>query len=332
MQKIQRIQSFEHLKILADGRRLSILRILMAQPATLSQLGMKLGLHPAQVRHHLKLLENVGLVELVETRLVRGFVEKYYQARASAFMLNELILPRVDGREVIAVLGSHDLALEALSKKLMENKTAGFQLLLLPIGSLDGLVALRQGAAQLAGCHLVDHDSGEYNLPYIRRIFPDIAVRMVTMAHRSQGLMLPHGNPKNIKGLSDLARDDVIFVNRNAGSGTRLWLDRQLEKLSIPGESINRYSPEMWTHTAVAQAVHEGRADAGLGIQAAALAAGLEFVPLSEERYDLVLTEEGILNRRLAPLFDYLVSSDFRREADALGGYDTSHSGQSIVP
>ena len=149
MNQLRRIQDFEHLKILADARRLAILRLLMAKQATLSQLGQALGEHPARVRHHLKQLEKAGLVELVDTRVVRGFVEKYYRARARAFLLQELILPDDPKRETITVLGSHDLALEALAERLREQSS--MDLLVLPVGSLDGLIALRQGSAQLAG-------------------------------------------------------------------------------------------------------------------------------------------------------------------------------------
>lgn len=330
MDHLRRIQDFEHLKILADARRLTILRLLMAKPATLSQLGYTLGEHPARVRHHLKQLEKAGLVELVDTRVVRGFVEKYYRARARAFLLQELILPNDPERETIAVLGSHDLALEALAGYLREQSP--IDLLVLPVGSLDGLIALRQGSAQLAGCHLLDADSGEYNLPYIRHIFPDREVSLITLAHREQGLILSSGNPRALRGLQDLAREDVVMVNRNLGSGTRLWLDYQLEGLAISPASLRGYQRELYTHTAVAEAIRRGKVDVGLGLRAAASRCGLDFIPLFQERFDLVLLGERLEDRRLYPLLDTLQSAEFRRMLESLGGYGTTHTGDQITP
>jgi len=332
VEPIQYIQEFEHLKILADARRLVILRMLMAKAATLSQLGEALGEHPARVRHHLKQLESAGLVELVETRIVRGFVEKYYRARARAFMLQEMILPDSAGKDVIAILGSHDLALEALTSHIDNDERIPLDLLVLPIGSLEGLIALRQGSAQLAGCHLLDVDSGEYNLPYVRHIFPDKDVSLVTLAHRQQGLLTAPGNPLQLNGLEDLARQDVTLVNRNRGSGTRLWLDRQLEQISLPEDAVRGYDHEVRTHNAVAEEILGGDADAGIGLEAAALQSGLGFIPLFQERFDLVVPGDQIENERLQPLFDLLTSAKFRRLATDLGGYSTSSSGDLLNP
>jgi putative molybdopterin biosynthesis protein len=332
MDYLRRVQSFEQLKILADARRLAILRMLMAGPATLSQLGLTLGEHPARVRHHLKQLEGADLVEMVDTRVVRGFVEKYYRARAQAFWFQELILPDDPERDIFAVLGSHDLALEILAQRLRQRKTAPIDLLVLPVGSLDGLVALRQGSTQLAGCHLLDAESGEYNLPFIRHLLPDRQVSLLTLAHRQQGLLVAKGNPLEIHGLEDLARPEVILVNRNRGSGTRLWLDRQLEMLSLHPNSLNGYNREVRTHTAVAEIVARGKASVGLGLQAAARQFGLGFIPLFQERFDLVLAQELLESRRLQPLFDYLQNAEFRRAIEGLGGYETTHTGEQITP
>ncbi|MBN1146902.1 MAG: helix-turn-helix domain-containing protein [Anaerolineales bacterium] len=330
MEHLRHIQNFEQIKILADARRLEILRLLMAAPATLSQLGQILGEHPARVRHHLKQLEEANLVELVDTRVVRGFVEKYYRARARAFMLQDLILPDDPEREIIAVLGSHDLALEALAERLRQREHSQIDLLVLPVGSLDGLVALRQGSAQLAGCHLLDAESGEYNLPFVRHLFPDRQVSLLTLAHRQQGLILPPGNPREISGLQDLARPGLVWVNRNRGSGTRLWLDYQLGKLAIVPDDLQIYNREVRTHTAVAEAIQRGKADAGLGLQAAARQHDLDFIPLFEERFDLVISQESIENCHLQPLLDDLQSAGFRRLVESLGGYQTAHTGDQI--
>jgi putative molybdopterin biosynthesis protein len=330
MEYLRRIQDFEQLKTLSDARRLAILRALMAEPATLSQLGASLGEHPAQVRHHLKQLENAGLVELIETRVVRGFVEKYYRARARAFLFQEIVLPANSDREYVAIIGSHDLALESLAQRLRSKNQGNLELLVLPIGSLEGLVALRQGIAQIAGCHLLDPESGEYNLPYVRHIFPDREMSLITLAHRQQGLIVQPGNPRRIHGLQDLAQPGLVLVNRNRGSGTRLWLDRQLQQLSIPPQSIQGYNREVRTHTAVAEAIVQGRADAGLGLQAAARQHKLDFVPLFQERFDLVLPQEQLETQRLKPMLDFLQSAELRKIVQGLGGYDTQHTGDQL--
>ncbi len=280
MEYLKRIQDYEHLKTLADPRRMAILRLLMAGPATLSQLGLVLGEHPARVRHHLKLLEEAGMVELVETHVVRGFVEKYYRAKARAFYFQEIILPDDPERETLAILGSHDLALEILAQHLGQMKHDPIDVLVLPVGSLDGLIALRQGTAQIAGCHLLDAESGQYNLPFVHHIFPDREITLITLAHREQGLILASGNPKHIRSLQDLMREDILMVNRNRGSGTRLWLDRQLAQLSIEPRAMRGYQREVRTHTALAEAIRQGKADAGIGLRAAARQASLEFIPL----------------------------------------------------
>jgi len=332
MESIHNIEDFSHIKTLADARRLMILRHLMAEAMTVSKLGQMLDMHPAQARHHLKQLENAGLVDLVETRIVRGFVEKYYRARAQAFQLQELILPKSTEHRFIVILGSHDLALEALAHKINHQKNSAIKLLLLPTGSLEGLVALRQGTAHLAGCHLIDADSGEYNLPYIRHLFPDREIGVVTLAHREQGLIVADGNPLQIQSIDDLARKDVSMINRNPGSGTRLWVDRQLQKIGLPEEALQGYKRIVSTHTAVADAVERGVANAGIGIRAAASERHLGFIPLFEERFDLVLQKRDFQNKDFQNIFNLLVSLQFRRDLEKLGGYQTANTGNQIEP
>jgi len=333
MDPIQRIQNLEQIKTLSDARRLAILQMLMVGPETLTSIGKILGEHPAQVRHHLKQLEAAGLVELVETRTIRGFVEKYYQAKAHAFIFNEMILPHHPGdtQETIVAAGSHDLALELLARSLAQEKRTE-RILTIPVGSLEGLIALRQGNAHLAGSHLKDGVSGEYNLSYVRHFFPDRSVTLFTLAYREQGLMVLPGNPKGIRGLQDLAREDVTLINRNPGSGTRVWLDRQLSESGIDMQRLRGYEREVRTHTQIAEAIQTGSADVGLGLQAAAQQYQLDFIPLFQERYDLVIPQEMLANQHLVRLLDYLQSGAFRRDANSLGGYDTAHSGDQIDP
>jgi len=322
MDIVENLQAFEQIKLLADSRRLKILRLLMAQPATLTQLADILGQSPAWVRHHVQKLEKADLIELSEVRTTGKIVEKFYRAKAGAFLLQELILPE-GGKPAIVFSGSHDLAIERIGAHIADH----LMLLTLPVGSLNGLVNLRQGLCHISGAHLLDK-SGEYNVPFVRHLFPDRVMDMVTLAYRSQGLILKPGNPKGIQSLSDLAQTGLRFINRNPGSGTRLWLDTELERLGIPSGSIKGYGTVVNTHTDCARAITSGQADVALGLQASALQYHLDFIPLFEERYDLILPREQ--EDILAPLLDYIQTSAFRQAISTLTGYTTTHSGEQI--
>ena len=322
MKKVVPIHSFGNIKLLADPRRMDILRFLMAAPATLTQLARTMKQSPAWIRHHLLALEAADLVEMSEIRKTGKVTEKFYRARADALLLQKIILPKTK-KPVVIFSGSHDLAVEGIAERLQKHVT----LLSLPVGSLDGLVNLRQGLCQISGSHLLD-ESGEYNTPFVRHLFPDRAVEIITLAHRTQGLMLASGNPKDVKKISDVAKPGVRFVNRNAGSGTRLWFDAELRKLEIAVEKINGYKKVVKTHTEAAALIETGNADAALGLQAAAHQHNLDFIPLFEERYDLVLSREN--EKPLLPFLDYLQTTKFRTELKLLRGYNSTHSGEQI--
>lgn len=215
MKKVDSLHSLDSIKVLADPRRLEILRLLMASPATLTQLARDLEQSPAWIRHHILALEAAGLVEVSEIRKTKRVTEKFYRARADALLLQEIILPKT-GKPIVVLSGSHDLALEEIAEQLKNHVL----LLSLPVGSMDGLVNLRQGLCQISGSHLLD-ETGEYNTPFVKHLFPDRDVEIVTLAHRVQGIMVAEGNPKGVKRLSDLAQPNIRFVNRNPGSGTR---------------------------------------------------------------------------------------------------------------
>lgn len=322
MNHVEPLHAFEKIKLLADARRLQILRLLMASPASLTQLSRILDQSPAWVRHHILALESANLIELSEVRITGKVTEKFYRAKAGAFLLQELILPE-GGKPAIVFSGSHDLALEKISAQIADH----IALLTLPVGSLDGLVNLRQGLCQISGAHLLDKN-GEYNAPFVRHLFPDRAMDLITLAYRTQGLMLAPGNPKGVRGVADLARTGLRFINRNPGSGTRLWLDNELVRLGISPKTIDGYEHAANTHTECARAIASGQADAALGLQASALQFGLDFIPLFEERYDLVLPREQ--ENSLAPLLEYLQTAAFRHDLNTLTGYNTSHSGEQI--
>jgi len=318
-----RLNDFDQIKLLADPRRLQILRLLMITPASLTQLGRSLGEHPAWVRHHLKKLEEAGLVAIVETRKNAGVVEKLYAARSGGLLLQELILPAQQGRPVVVFSGSHDLAVELLAKRLSRH----LNILILPLGSLDGLMTLRQGVCHISGAHLLD-TNGEYNTPFVQHIFPDRLMRIITLAHREQGLITAPGNPKGIRSIADLARSDVRFINRNPGSGTRLWLDQQLQHQGISPKKIRGYQETVSTHTQSALSVFSGQADVAVGLHAAAFPLGLDFIPLFHERYDLIFPQERV--KLLDPLLNALQTRPYRLGVENLGGYETLHTGEQI--
>ncbi len=323
MDKIETLSTFDEIKLLADARRMKILCLLMASPATLTQLAQTLKQSPARVRHHILALQSANLVEMVEVRKTGKVTEKYYRAKAGAFLLQQLILPKTK-KSALIVSSSNDLALESIARHLEKH----FHVLNFPVGSLDGLVNLRQGLCQFSGAHILDED-GEYNASTVRHLFPDRDVEMVTLAYRTQGLMVRQGNPKSIKKIKDIVRKDVRFINREAGSGTRLRLDAELKRLKLDAKQIRGYDRIVKTHSQSASMIEAGQADVALGLQAAAHQHHLDFIPLFEERYDLVLPREN--EEFISPLLDFLQTAAFRNEINSLTGYNSAHSGEQIL-
>ena len=230
--------------------------------------------------------------------------------------------------KTIFCIGSHDLTLDLMAQFLAGHDR---RLASANVGSQGGLVALRRGEAHLAGSHLLDPETGEYNISYIRQYMPGIPVKVVALVGREQGLIVKKGNPKQVDSLGDLTRPGVQFVNRQRGAGTRVLLDYHLNLMTIPQSSIVGYSQEEYTHLGVAAAVASGRADCGLGIAAAAQALDLDFVPLYQERYDLVIPREHADNDLLAPLFELLAVPAFRDAVSRLTGYDVSVMGTILL-
>ena len=223
--------------------------------------------------------------------------------------------------------GSHDLAVERLAQMLGE-ESPGVQLSIQYVGSLGGLIALARGEAEVAGVHLWDEVTDTYNVPFVQRLLPGRQTVLLTLAHRSLGLIVLPGNPQGIHSLIDLSKPDVRWVNRQSGSGTRVWFDAQCKALGIAPESIAGHEREELTHLAVARAVREGEATAGLGIYAAAIAYGLGFVPLAQERYDLAVPETVWNSPPGHALCELVNSSRFKEAVTALGGYDTVETGR----
>ena len=235
---------------------------------------------------------------------------------------------RAEIDKTILSIGSHDLTLDLMAQFLSEQDR---RLASANVGSQGGLVALRRGEAHFAGSHLLNPETGEYNVSYIRQYMPNIPVKVVALVMREQGLIVRKGNPKGIKKLGDLSRPNVQFVNRQRGAGTRVLLDYQLKHSDIPQSSIEGYQQEEYTHLGVAASVASGRADCGLGIAAAAQALDLDFVPLFEERYDLVIPKQFADDGLLTPLFGLLADTAFREAVSQLTGYDVSVMGTIIL-
>jgi putative molybdopterin biosynthesis protein len=242
----------------------------------------------------------------------------------------ELLRPLEEVENTIVVIGSHDLALDILANHLHVQYPQR-SLSSSNVGSLGGLLALKRGEAHLAGSHLLDEETGEYNVPYVKRLLSDQEIVVINLVYREQGLIVAKGNPKGISGLNDLAHRGVSFVNRQRGAGTRVLLDFELRKLGINPEQIDGYERVEFTHLAVAAAIASRTADTGLGIYAAAKALNLDFVPLLKERYDLIIPQLYYESPILEPLLTILHQPSFQAEVEALGGYDTSQMGQLVA-
>ena len=242
----------------------------------------------------------------------------------------ELYRDSAEIERTIVTIGSHDLVLDLLGQFLAE-RAPGMRLTSANAGSLGGIVALRRGEAHLAGSHLFDPESGEYNVAYVRQYLPQRALVLVTLTRRQQGLLIASGNPKGISGLDDLARLDVRYVNRQRGAGTRVLLDYRLGEMGLAPEAIRGYEREEVTHLAVAAAIASGLADCGLGIRAAARALELDFIPVAWERYDFIIPREHYESALLAPLLALLQDEGLRAAVRELPGYDPGLMGQVVA-
>ena len=240
----------------------------------------------------------------------------------------QLYSKRTDIERTVFCIGSHDMSLDILAQFLMR---VDRRLVSANVGSQGGLVALQRGEAHLAGSHLLDPSTGKYNVAYLPKYLSDVPVILMALVYREQGLMVVKGNPKHIQTLRDISKPGISFVNRQRGAGTRVLLDYQLGLEGIPAESIQGYALEEYTHLGVAAAIASGRADCGLGIAAAAQALDLDFIPLFQERYDLVIPKEHAASQLLAPVFDIIAGKEFRSAVLGMPGYDVSVMGKVIL-
>ncbi len=242
----------------------------------------------------------------------------------------ELLRRPEELKNTVVCVGSHDNTIDILAN-FLRKKYPGFSLSSAHVGSMGGIIAIKGGEAHIAGTHLLDEDSGEYNIPFLKRFLPDVKLRLINLVYREQGLIVKKGNPKGIKGFEDLVREDIAFINRQRGSGTRLLTDKCLNERGIIPSSIKGYEKEEYTHMAVASAVLTGLADTGMGILAAARALNLDFIPVAKERYDLIIPIDFLELESLRAVLDIICNDeDFKRTVLSLGGYDCSDMGKII--
>lgn len=235
--------------------------------------------------------------------------------------------PRLGG----FVICGQDILLDILSRYLQFHPF-GIQALRSYIGSYDGLYSLYHGEVQMSTVHLFDGETGEYNIPYVKKMLPGIPAVIIHLTSRFQGFYVKKGNPKGIKGWEDLRRRDITFINREKGSGTRVLLDEHLKRLNIQAAAIEGYKRESTSHLAIASTVARGGADIGLGNEKSALQVnGVDFIPLQTEQLDLVIKKEDMQQPEIQAVMEILKRPDFQSELEGLGGYDIKNIGKVIA-
>lgn len=240
----------------------------------------------------------------------------------------ELLVDEEELKNTIVVIGSHDITIDILADEIRNATGRNIRISSGNVGSLGGLMAIKKGICHFAGSHLLDTQTGEYNISYIKRYLKGIGISLFHLVRRDQGLIIKKNNPKGIRGITDLTRDDISYVNRQAGSGTRILLDYNLARSGIKAGSVKGYDDEEFTHMSVAVDVLSGAADCGMAIYAAAKALDLDFIPMDTEQYDLVIPTDLLKDENIQAVLSTIRSQKFRDRVTALGGYDPSRSGE----
>lgn len=233
-------------------------------------------------------------------------------------------------QNTLVVIGSHDPLLDEVADMMHRADPTVF-MSSSHVGSMGGIMAIRRGEAHAGGCHLLDTETGVYNLSFLKKIFPNGGIRLVRCVGRQQGLMLAKGNPLDIKGFADIAKNGVRYVNRQKGSGTRVLMDYLCEQYAVNVSDIYGYEREELTHTSVAAQIANGSADAGMGIYSAAQLYDLDFLPICIEEYDLIIPDHAWETPVVQQLIATLKSPAFREKMLAMGGYTVDHPGE-IIP
>lgn len=245
----------------------------------------------------------------------------------------ELILmrPREEIENTLVSIGSHDVLMDMVANIIHKNKQL-VNLSSAHVGSLGGIMAIKKGECHIAPIHLLDEETGTYNLTYLKRYLADEAVVLIKGVKRTQGMIIPKGNPQNIQGIADLVRPEIRFVNRQRGSGTRVLLDYLLKTAQLDTNQVLGYSREMNTHMMVASAVKSGSCDVGIGVLSAANMMALDFIPIGEEAYDFVILKENLDDPRVQIFIQVLKSQEFKEALKRLGGYELEQPGEIVEP
>lgn len=228
------------------------------------------------------------------------------------------------------IISGQDIMLDILARHL-ELNYKGFHAFRSYEGSYNGIYELYQGRVNVATAHLWDGDTGQYNLPYVKRMLPGVPSIVVHLSKRMQGFYVAKGNPKNIKDWDDFKREDIIMINREKGSGTRVLLDEHLRKRSIDHSNINGYNNECSSHLAIASAISRGEADIGIGNEKSGLQVkGIDFIPIQQENYELIIKKEDFLNSNYQAILKIINSEEYKAEIQGIGGYDLSDIGKVV--
>lgn len=278
---------------------------------------------------------HIGRKVRVESADIESYKQKSKGANPLASLLDapapSELLQHGFLRDESLIICGQDIVLDILTRYL-EKQFPQVHFLRRYIGSIDGLMALYRGLANVVTAHLWDSDTNEYNTPYVRRLLPGHPTCIINLVYRMEGFYVAKGNPKQINTWSDITKPDVRFVNRERGSGARVLLDEQLRISGINRKDILGYGDEEMTHLAIASKVARGEADVGLGIEKVAMQfINLDFIPLHKERYDLVIRQEDLERPHFQALMSILKSPSFRNEVMGIGGYDISRMGQIIA-
>ncbi len=248
---------------------------------------------------------------------------------AGATVMVEALRPMNQIENTIAAIGSHDPLFDEVSN-FINRRFPGLYLSSTHVGSMGGITAIKRGEAHVAGIHLLDEATGEYNLSYLRTHFPAGGVKLMRGVGRLQGFMVQKGNPLGIKGVEDLLKEGLRYVNRQRGAGTRILLDYLLQQKGIQADQIYGYEREEFTHLSVAAQIASGSADAGLGIYSAAASYGLDFIPVCVEQYDILMDETFTQSTLFDAFASIIRSKEFEERLTQLGGYTFTDTGKMV--
>jgi len=289
-----------------------------------------LGVHEKQVYRLLRQRRLPGTKITGRWIFSRRLLREWIEAHSREGVRTKGRSHAVDSHHLI-VVGSDDLLLQILQREF-NRRHPSLLVTSASMSSVAGIAAVKERRAHIAGVHLLEPETGEYNRPQVAAAFEDKRAMLVTLAHRQQGLILPRGNPRKVAGLADVVRLRLRMANREIGSGVRALQDHLLKSHKVPRRKSSSGSElEFATHLEVATAVAEGRVDAGIGVMSAARALGLEFLPLTWERYDLLTTDEAFYHRPTQTFFEMIKSEWLRQLVATLPGYHARETGLLTV-